>query len=34
MPSNPWKLRWDLIISVLIVASCFYTPYRLAFIDS
>ena len=34
MPNNPIKLKWDLLISTLIVLTSFYTPYRLAFIES
>ncbi len=33
LPNDCWKLRWDLFISLLIVATAIYTPYRLAYID-
>lgn len=34
MPNNPGKLKWDLFISIMIIVTSFYTPYRLAFIES
>ena len=33
LPNDCWKIRWDLCISLLIVATAIYTPYRLAYID-
>lgn len=34
MPNNPIKLKWDLLISTLIIVTSIFTPYRLAFIES
>lgn len=31
LPDDPWKLRWDLFISVLIIWTCIGSPLSLAF---
>ena len=33
LPNDRWKLIWDFIISILILATAIYTPYRLAYVD-
>jgi len=30
-PDDTFKLRWDLLVMVLLMFTCFTTPYRLAF---
>lgn len=34
LPNDKWKVIWDFFISILIIATAVYTPYRLAFVDS
>ncbi len=31
LPNDSWKLKWDFLISLLIMATAIYTPYRLAY---
>ena len=33
-PDRKWKVVWDLWLSLLVVASALYTPWRLAFLES
>ena len=30
-PEDPLKNHWDIFITVVLIASCFITPYRIAF---
>jgi hypothetical protein len=31
-PDNKWKSQWDLIMTVLVIVTCIFTPYAMAFI--
>ena len=33
MPDDPWKIKWDLFIALLIIVQCVTTPISLAFFD-
>lgn len=33
LPDDPVKLRWDILISILLIMVFFITPYRIAFTD-
>ncbi len=32
-PDNKWKSYWDLIMTALVVLTCIFTPYAMAFIQ-
>ena len=32
-PDNKWKSHWDLIMTVLVIVTCIFTPYAMAFIQ-
>ena len=32
-PENPFKIKWDIFITVILVFTSFVTPYRLAFYE-
>jgi hypothetical protein len=34
MPDTPFKDNWDLFINLMLLFTCFVTPYRIAFINS
>ena len=33
LPNDCWKMKWDLFISLLIIVSAVFTPYRMAYVD-
>lgn len=33
LPDDPWKVKWDLLITFLLFWVMFVTPYRIAFVE-
>ena len=34
LPDDPWKIKWDMMMSILIIWSCIGSPLRLAFAEN
>ena len=32
-PDNKWKSHWDVVMTVLVIVTCVFTPYAMAFIQ-